>query len=53
MAAPGTAEQRHLAWKALEAHYAEVGSATLKDLFAKASKRGERMTFCWTTAKTG
>ncbi len=44
MAAPGTAQQRHEAWKALEAHYAEVGTATLKDMFAQDPKRGERMT---------
>ncbi len=44
MAAPGTAEQRHNAWKALEAHYAQVGTATLKDMFAQDPKRGERMT---------
>ncbi len=44
MAAPGTAEQRHNAWKALEAHYAQVVTATLKDMFAQDPKRGERMT---------
>ena len=44
MAAPGTAEQRHDAWKALEAHYAETGKATLKEMFAQDPARGERMT---------
>ncbi len=44
MAAPGTAEQRHNAWKALEAHHAQVGTATLKEMFAQDPKRGKRMT---------
>ncbi len=44
MAVAGTAEQRHEAWKALEAHYAEVGKRELKQMFAEDSKRGERMT---------
>ena len=44
MAAPGTAPQRHTAWKALEAHHAEIGTATLKDMFAADPARGERMT---------
>ncbi len=44
MAAPGTAEQRHNAWKALEAHSAEIGTVTLKELFAQDATRGERMT---------
>ena len=44
MAAPGTAEQRHKAWLALEAHYAEVGKLELKQIFAEDPKRGERMT---------
>ncbi len=44
MAAPGTAEQRHKAWKALEAHYAEIGTRQMKDMFAEDPKRGERMT---------
>ncbi len=44
MAAPNTAPQRHAAWTALEAHHAQVGTATLKDMFAQDPKRGERMT---------
>ncbi len=44
MAAPETAEQRHSAWLALEAHYAASGKTEMKQLFAEDPKRGERMT---------
>lgn len=44
MAVAGTAEIRHNAWKALEAHYAEVGTKQMKELFAEDAGRGTRMT---------
>ncbi len=44
MAVAGTAEVRHKAWLALEEHYAAVGKAELKELFAQDPKRGERLT---------
>ena len=31
------------AWKALEAHFAEIGDAHLRDLFAADPERGERL----------
>ena len=44
MAAPVRALTRRPAWKALQAHYKQVRTRHLRDLFADDAQRGERLT---------
>src|ERR1700759_5602225 len=41
---PATPLRERKAWQALERHYAEISGTHLRDLFAAAPRRGERLT---------